>query len=63
MPSMYVGRDNRTSFAQSWHINGDCPKGTIPVRRTSVKDLMRAISPQYYGRKDQYHQGREVIIL
>lgn len=46
---------NRTSFsvhaAQTWHLAGFCPEGTIPVRRTFAEDLMRADSPNQYGRK------------
>lgn len=46
---------NRTSFSvhasQTWHLNGFCPEGTIPVRRTFAEDLMRADSPKQYGKK------------
>lgn len=46
---------NRTSFsvhaAQTWHLSGFCPEGTIPVRRTFAEDLMRTESPKKYGRK------------
>eukprot|EP01018_Ginkgo_biloba_P016321 Gb_19462 [translate_table: standard] len=36
---------------QTWHLSGSCPEGTIPVRRTSMEDLMRAEDPAHYGRK------------
>ncbi|GLJ14404.1 hypothetical protein SUGI_0232690 [Cryptomeria japonica] len=55
MPSIHIARVNTTNFtidnAQSWHVNGDCPEGTIPVRRTSIEDLMREKSHQHYGKK------------
>eukprot|EP00250_Pteridium_aquilinum_P011226 c19922_g2_i1 orf=540-2027(-) len=40
---------------QTWHHNGSCPLGTVPVRRTSEQDLMRwaasTPAPAAYGRK------------
>eukprot|EP01018_Ginkgo_biloba_P019879 Gb_08416 [translate_table: standard] len=37
--------------SQIWHRSGHCPEGTIPIRRTSMEDIMRAESPRHYGRK------------
>ncbi|KAL4601408.1 hypothetical protein ACB092_11G270900 [Castanea dentata] len=39
------------SINQLWHLNGRCPEGTIPVRRTKEDDLLRASSIKNYGRK------------
>ena len=39
------------SINQLWHLNGRCPAGTIPVRRTKEDDLLRASSIKSYGRK------------
>ncbi|XP_059651766.1 protein neprosin-like isoform X2 [Cornus florida] len=39
-------------ITQLWHVNGRCPEGTIPIRRTSSKDLLRASSIQNYGKKN-----------
>lgn len=36
---------------QLWHINGKCPDGTIPIRRTKHEDVLRASSVKRYGRK------------
>lgn len=56
-PSRLPSRMNSTSLsvhsAQTWHVSGYCPEGTIPVRRTSVEDIMRAESPRHYGRKSR----------
>ncbi|KAL6497684.1 hypothetical protein OROHE_027009, partial [Orobanche hederae] len=37
---------------QMWHQQGrSCPKGTIPIRRSSVHDVLRAKSLYRFGRK------------
>lgn len=36
---------------QLWHVNGACPDGTIPIRRTKHEDVLRASSVKRYGRK------------
>ena len=37
---------------QVWHQNGTrCPKGTVPIRRIKVDDVLRAQSPHDFGRK------------
>lgn len=37
---------------QTWRVNGTrCPKGTIPVRRTTVKDVLRSKSLFDFGKK------------
>lgn len=38
--------------SQLWSLSGEsCPEGTIPIRRTSEKDVLRANSVQSFGRK------------
>ncbi|XP_021301053.1 uncharacterized protein LOC110429365 [Herrania umbratica] len=39
------------TITQMWHLNGRCPQGTIPVRRTKEDDLLRASSIKAFGRK------------
>ncbi|VAI85763.1 unnamed protein product [Triticum turgidum subsp. durum] len=37
---------------QAWHATGEaCPEGTVALRRTTEKDLLRASSLRRYGRK------------
>lgn len=38
-------------ISQLWHMNGRCPEGTIPVRRTKEEDVMRASSVSNFGKK------------
>ncbi|KAI8026997.1 hypothetical protein LOK49_LG02G01196 [Camellia lanceoleosa] len=39
------------SITQLWHLNGRCPEGTIPIRRTKKKEILRASSIKSFGRK------------
>ncbi|KAK8717215.1 hypothetical protein V6N13_044491 [Hibiscus sabdariffa] len=39
------------TITQLWHLNGRCPEGTIPVRRTKEDDLLRASSIKAFGKK------------
>ncbi|GMP42079.1 hypothetical protein CsSME_00011942 [Camellia sinensis var. sinensis] len=43
------------SITQLWHLNGRCPEGTIPIRRTKKKEILRASSIKSFGRKQ--HDG------
>lgn len=39
---------------QSWHRNGTrCPRGTVPVRRTTVHDILRSKSLFDFGKKQR----------
>lgn len=39
---------------QMWHQNGTrCPKGTVPIRRSTVHDVLRAKSLYEYGKKQR----------
>ncbi|XP_047334964.1 uncharacterized protein LOC124938545 [Impatiens glandulifera] len=39
------------SISQLWQLKGNCPEGTIPVRRTKRSDVIRASSIKNYGKK------------
>lgn len=42
----------RNNAWQMWHRNGTrCPKGTVPMRRSTVHDVLRAKSLYDYGKK------------
>ncbi|XP_057427491.1 uncharacterized protein LOC130720806 isoform X2 [Lotus japonicus] len=48
------GKENRPKEAvwQMWHRNGTwCPKGTVPIRRSTVDDVLRAKSLYEFGKK------------
>ncbi|GMN35948.1 hypothetical protein TIFTF001_005656 [Ficus carica] len=36
---------------QTWQRSGSCPQGTVPVRRILREDLLRATSPEQFGKK------------
>ncbi|CBI18666.3 hypothetical protein AAG906_012660 [Vitis piasezkii] len=36
---------------QLWQLNGRCPKGTVPIRRTKREDVLRANSISRFGKK------------
>ncbi|KAL6848107.1 hypothetical protein ACP4OV_022235 [Aristida adscensionis] len=39
-------------FSQAWSDGGErCPEGTVPVRRTTARDLLRATSARRFGMK------------
>ncbi|XWS69048.1 hypothetical protein CRYUN_Cryun04dG0146300 [Craigia yunnanensis] len=45
---------------QLWSMSGEsCPEGTIPIRRTSEQDMLRASSVRSYGRKPRRHVRRD----
>ncbi|XP_075645775.1 protein neprosin-like [Castanea sativa] len=46
-----VSSNSKPKITQPWHLNGRCPGGTIPIRRTKEEDLLRASSVANYGRK------------
>ncbi|CAI8608738.1 unnamed protein product [Vicia faba] len=44
--------DNFNESAQLWSLSGEsCPDGTIPIRRITEQDLLRASSDSRFGRK------------
>ncbi|KAE9607881.1 putative neprosin [Lupinus albus] len=45
---------------QLWTLSGEsCPEGTIPIRRTTVEDILRASSVSGFGRKIIKHVTRD----
>lgn len=55
---------------QLWSMSGEsCPEGTIPIRRTTEQDMLRASSFRRFGRKlghvrrDTNSNDHEVITL
>lgn len=39
---------------QIWHENGQrCPKGTVPIRRSTTNDVLRAKSLYDFGKKQR----------
>lgn len=58
-----------TEEFQLWSFSGEsCPEGTIPIRRTTEQDVLRATSVGKFGRKkirrvrrDTNSNGHEVI--
>jgi len=43
---------NLSDIFQLWSLSGEsCPEGTIPIRRTTEQDLLRASSLNRFGRK------------
>ena len=49
-----ISSNSEPEFTQPWHLNGRCPEGTIPIRRTKEEDLLSAGSLANFGRK-KYH--------
>lgn len=57
--------------SQLWSDSGEsCPEGTVPIRRTTEKDILRASSLKRFGRKlsknvrrDSSGSDHEVSIL
>lgn len=43
--------DDESIVTQLWTINGKCPQNTIPIRRTTREDILRAESIESYGKK------------
>ncbi len=72
-PQRPKGHDTTDTVAESfqlWAASGEsCPEGTVPIRRTTEKDILRASSIARYGRKprrvrrDSSGSGHEVSIL
>ncbi|KAK9278928.1 hypothetical protein L1049_028509 [Liquidambar formosana] len=51
-PKGHDSMDTVTESFQPWTSSGvSCPEGTIPIRRTTEKDILRASSMKRFGRK------------
>ncbi|KAM4109778.1 hypothetical protein ACJW30_03G145300 [Castanea mollissima] len=45
---------------QLWRLSGEsCPEGTVPIRRTTEEDMLRASSVRRFGRKPRRHVRRD----
>ncbi|KAK7855870.1 hypothetical protein CFP56_025881 [Quercus suber] len=45
---------------QLWSLSGEsCPEGTVPIRRTTEGDMLRASSVRRFGRKPRRHVRRD----
>lgn len=42
---------SRPVMMQTWQKSGNCPKGTVPIRRIRRQELLRAASLEHFGRK------------
>lgn len=52
MPKGHNSSDETVETSQLWaQSNEYCPEGTIPIRRTTEKDVLRASSLKRFGRK------------
>ncbi|KAJ8497660.1 hypothetical protein OPV22_008212 [Ensete ventricosum] len=50
-PRNYSTSDAARRAWQAWHHVGHCPRGTVPIRRSSVDDVLRAKSLFHFGKK------------
>nr|GMD95462.1 Glycine--tRNA ligase beta subunit like [Ipomoea batatas] len=52
LPKGHNYSDQEFEDFQVWKLSGEsCPEGTIPIRRTSEQDMLRASSMRRFGRK------------
>ncbi|KAF8081959.1 hypothetical protein N665_0855s0014 [Sinapis alba] len=52
MPKGHSKDDASHEDSQLWSLTGEsCPEGTIPIRRTTEQDMLRASSVRRFGRK------------
>ncbi|KAK7857577.1 hypothetical protein CFP56_017130 [Quercus suber] len=56
-----VSSNSKPKITQPWHLNGRCPQGTIPIRRTTEEDLLRASSVANYGRQKYPNDDNNAI--
>lgn len=64
----YNGSEEVRRAWQTWHEGGErCPKGTVPIRRSTVNDVLRAKSLYHFGKKqrrvplDRYSDAPDVV--
>ncbi|XP_048133974.1 uncharacterized protein LOC115756789 [Rhodamnia argentea] len=64
LPSENKATKNESSrpvlLSQTWQKSGSCPKGTIPIRRIRRQDLLRASSPEQFGKMHHPHSQDHV---
>ncbi|KAK4762544.1 hypothetical protein SAY86_008312 [Trapa natans] len=53
MPTSHTDNGSILEIFQPWSASGEsCPEGTIPIRRATEQDLLRASSVRRFGQKD-----------
>ena len=53
-------RERGEESVQLWTESGEtCPEGTVPIRRTRERDMLRANSVRRFGRKSRRHVRRD----
>ncbi|XP_031473677.1 uncharacterized protein LOC116246111 [Nymphaea colorata] len=60
--SMVESSTEKSDITQLWHTNGRCPDGTIPIRRTTKEDVLRASSVKRFGKKSHRSIPRPISI-
>lgn len=62
-PERPKGNETRETVAESyqlWTDSGEsCPEGTVPIRRTTLKDVLRVGSVKRFVRKLRRHVRRD----
>ncbi|XP_022775594.1 uncharacterized protein LOC111317431 isoform X2 [Durio zibethinus] len=59
-PSGYNPNGMAAEDFQRWSMSGEsCPEGTIPIRRTTEQDMLRASSVRRFGRKPRRRVRRD----
>ncbi|XP_072993780.1 protein neprosin-like [Typha latifolia] len=64
MPT-YTGENyttNTESVRQVWNDAGSCPDGTVPIRRITVGDVLRAKSLSQFGKKKRNYISRTATV-
>ncbi|XP_038721958.1 uncharacterized protein LOC120014108 [Tripterygium wilfordii] len=50
--TIFPRESKEVSFEQVWHSKGSCPEGTIPIKRVTEEDILRASSIRRFGMKE-----------
>ncbi|KAK8687329.1 hypothetical protein V6N13_086154 [Hibiscus sabdariffa] len=59
-PKRHNSTEANSENLQLWKASGEfCPDGTVPIRRTTEKDILRASSVRRYGRRRRRHVRRD----
>ncbi|KAF3431220.1 hypothetical protein FNV43_RR25950 [Rhamnella rubrinervis] len=59
-PKGHKNSGMETENFQLWRMSGEsCPEGTVPIRRTTEQDMLRASSVRRFGRKLRRHVKRD----
>ncbi|XP_047965785.1 uncharacterized protein LOC125210269 [Salvia hispanica] len=56
------GNNGNRSVWQMWHQKGQrCPKGTVPIRRSTAHDVLRAKSLYHFGKKSSRYAAAATL--